>query len=112
MFWEQVPAIYVVQHNGTDEGTWQYQVKCGNLPVAIIIGSTVGAFFAICLAFVISAVVVININDWRQYQNYLKNKEATVQDLPLESINPLFKDPWKRNPSYKRSAKKSTRKSN
>ena len=101
----------MVQHNGTDEGTWQYKMKCSDIPIAIIIGSTVGAFFALCLVLLISAIVIINVNDWRQYQNYLKNKEATVQQLPL-NINPLFKDPkqWIRNPSYKHLKKKNAEK--
>ena len=92
----------MVQHNGTDDGTWQYQMRCTDVPIAVIIGSTLGAFFAVCLALLASAVVIININDWRQYQNYLKNKEMALRQLE-ENKNPLFEDPSMRteNPAYR-----------
>ena len=91
----------MVQHNGTEEGTWQYQVKCSDFPIEIVIGSTVGGFFAVCLVLLVSAVVVINVNDWRQYQNYLKNKESNLEQLE-KNTNPLFEHPNKKieNPAY------------
>ena len=93
----------MVQHNGTDNGAWQYQMKCSDVPIAIIIGATVGAFFALCIVILVSAVVIINVNDYRQYQNYLKNKEMNVKCL-AENINPLFADRNQRteNPAYQK----------
>ena len=98
----------MVQHNGTDEGTWQYKMKCSDVPVAIIIGSTVGAFFALCLVLLVSAIVIINVNDYRQYQNYLKNKEKNWKMLG-ENMSPLYKNPVQKtenprfqNPTYRR----------
>ena len=92
----------MIQHNGTDHGTWQYQMRCKDVPVAVIIGSTLGAFVAVCLALLVAAIVIINVNDWRQYQNYLKNKEMNLRHL-AENKNPLFKDPAMQteNPAYR-----------
>ena len=94
----------MVEHNGTDDGTWQYQMKCSNIPIELIIGITVGSFFGLCLALVISAIVIININDWRQYQNYLKNKQF-AESAFNENINPLFANPMQKteNPAYQKS---------
>ena len=95
----------MVQHNGTDDGAWQYRMKCSDVPIAIIIGATVGAFFGLCIVLLITAVVVINVNDYRQYQNYLKNKEMNLKCLgTAENVNPLFKDQNQKiqNPAYQK----------
>ena len=92
----------MVKHNGTDDSSWQYQMKCSDIPIAVIIGATIGSFFALCLVLLITAVIVVNVNDYRQYQNYLKNKEMNVKHL-AENVNPLFGDPNQKieNPEMK-----------
>ena len=89
---KEAPEVYVVKHNGTEKGTWQYQLKCKDIPLAIILGSTIGGFFAACLALLVSAVVIINVNDYRQYQNYLVNKKE-AEKVMQEMTNPLFVSP-------------------
>ena len=86
------PQVYVVQHNGTEEGTWQYRIKCKDIPLEIILGATIGGFCAACLALLISTVVIINVNDYRQYQNYLVNKKAAEEELQ-KFTNPLYGGP-------------------
>ena len=86
--------MYVVKHNGTEDGKWQYHVQCNPIPVTTILISTIGTFFAICLGLLISAVVIININDYRSYKKYLANKkEAEEQMKMMEMSNPQFKSP-------------------
>ena len=91
----------MVKHNGTDDSSWQYQMKCSDIPIEVIIGATIGSFFALCLVLLITAVVVINVNDYRQFQNYLKNKQMNVKHL-AENVNPLFADQTQKieNPAY------------
>ena len=50
-------------------------MQCNPIPVTTILISTIGTFFAVCLGLLISAVVVININDYRSYKKYLENKK-------------------------------------
>ena len=50
-------------------------MQCNPIPVTTILVTTIGTFFAVCLGLLISAVVVINVNDYRRYKQYLVNKE-------------------------------------
>ena len=82
----------MIQHNGTEEGEWQYKLQCSDIPVMIILLVSIGAFFAIMLALLIAAIVIININDYRRYKQYIKQKEeaeTALQDMQ----SPLFVDP-------------------
>ena len=74
----------MVKHNGTEEGTWQPNLQCSNIPVATILITTIGSFFAICLGLLISAVVIVNINDYRAYKMYLQNKEEAEKQMKLQ----------------------------
>ena len=67
----------------------------------IVLVTSIGTVFAILLGLLIAAIAVININDYRRYQQYLANKkeaELAMQDMQ----NPLFADPNKetQNPMF------------
>ena len=87
--------VYVVQHDGTEERKWQYHMQCNPIPVTTILISTIGTFFAVCLGLLISAVVVININDYRSYKKYLENKKEAegLMAQMKTSTNPEHQSP-------------------
>ena len=60
--------------------------------LGIILGATIGGFVAACIALMASALIIINVNDWRQYQNYLVNKQE-AEKVMQEMTNPLFVSP-------------------
>ena len=67
----------------------------------IVLATSIGIVFAILIALLVAAVVIVNINDYRMYQQYLANKkeaEVALQDMK----NPLFVNPNKEteNPMY------------
>ena len=99
----QEPEVYVIQHNGTKKGTWQYRLHCTEIPLTTILFGTIGAFLAIMLILFVAAVAIININDYRKYQQYLTNKREAEEALS-DMSNPLFEDPNKRteNPMFQR----------
>lgn len=99
----QEPEVYVVQHNGTKKGTWQYRLHCTEVPLTQILFGTIGAFLAVMLILFVAAVAIININDYRKYQQYLTNKREAEEALS-DMSNPLFEDPNKRteNPMFQR----------
>ena len=81
-------------------------MQCNPIPVTTILVSTIGTFFAVCLGLLISAVVVININDYRSYQKFLINKKET-EDLMNEmktSTNPDHHSPvtFHENPAHRK----------
>ena len=55
------------------------------------------------LILFVAAVAIININDYRKYQQYLTNKREAEEALS-DMSNPLFEDPNKRteNPMFQR----------
>ena len=81
-------SIYVVKHNGTEEGTWQAALQCSNIPVTTILITTIGTFFAICIGLLISAIVIVNINDYRAYKMYLENKAEAERQMELQFSDP------------------------
>ena len=91
-----------MKHNGTEDGKWQYHVDCKSIPVMTILISTIGTFFAICLGLLISAVVIININDYRSYKRYLTNKKEAEIALNARNENAQFVSPetTTSNPQY------------
>ena len=77
-------------------------MQCSNVPVATILISTIGTFFAICLGLLISAVVIININDYRSYKKYLANKKEAEELMERMNANPDHKSPimMTENPNF------------
>ena len=101
----QEPEVYVVMHNKTKNPLgkvkWQFCLGCKVFPLMIVLATSIGIVFAILIALLVAAVVIVNINDYRMYQQYLANKkeaEVALQDMK----NPLFVDPNKetQNPMY------------
>lgn len=82
-----------MKHNGTEDGKWQHHVDCQSIPVMTILISTIGTFFAICLGLLISAVVIININDYRSYKKYLANKKEAEMMMNEMNENAQFVSP-------------------
>ena len=70
-------------------------MQCNPIPVTTILVSTIGTFFAVCLGLLISAVVVININDYRSYKKYLENKKEAegLMAQMKTSTNPEHQSP-------------------
>ena len=70
-------------------------MQCNPIPVTTILVSTIGTFFAVCLGLLISAVVVININDYRSYKQFLENKKEATELLAKmkTSTNPEHQSP-------------------
>ena len=76
-----------MKHNGTDEGKWQANLQCSNIPVTTILISTIGTFFAICLGLLVTGVIIININDYRSYKMYLQAKEEAEKIMLEQQIS-------------------------
>ena len=95
--------LYVVQHNSTKDGKWQYRLHCTEVPLTTILFGTIGAFLALMLILFVAAVAVININDYRRYQQYLANKKEAEEAL-VDMQNPLYDSPNKRteNPMFQK----------
>ena len=53
-----------------DNGTWTERTQCSSIPLAVIIGSTVGTLFFIGVCLIVTAVVLINLNDYRNFKRY------------------------------------------
>ena len=75
------------------------------MPLAVIIGSTVGTLFFVGVCLIVTAVVLINVNDYRNFKRY----EAMRLQLEgqLEGLNPLYETPGSSetttvNPAYGR----------
>ena len=62
-------------------------MQCNPIPVTTILVTTIGTFFAVCLGLLISAVVVINVNDYRRYKQYLVNKEEAEKMMAQMKTN-------------------------
>ena len=79
-------------HNQTEDGKWQYCLDCKNFPIMIVLISSIGTVFAILLGLLIAAIVIINVNDYRVYKQFLANKNEAEQAL-TDMQNPHFVDP-------------------
>ena len=88
-------------HNQTENGEWQYCLDCNVFPIGVVLVTTIGTAFAILLGILIAAIVVVNVNDYRSYKQFLSNKteaEIALQDMEnphyvnpnLTTQNPLF----------------------
>ena len=79
-------------HNQSEDGKFQYCLDCSVFPILPVLISSVGAVLAILLGLLVAAIVIININDYRRFQQYVKQKEEAEVALQ-EMHNPNFKDP-------------------
>ena len=79
-------------------------MQCNPIPVTTILVTTIGTFFAVCLGLLISAVVVINVNDYRRYKQYLVNKNEAEELMAKmkTSTNPEHQSPvtFHENPAH------------
>ena len=92
VFQENEPQVYVAMHNQSEDSKFQYCLDCGVFPILPVLLSSVGAVLAILLGFLVAAIVIININDYRRFQQYVKQKEEA--EIALQEMhNPNFKDP-------------------
>ena len=91
-------------HNQTEDGKWQYCLNCKVFPIGIVLVTSIGTAFAILLGLLIAAIVIVNVNDYRAYKQFLSNKteaEIALQDMEnphyvdpnKTTVNPLFNKP-------------------
>ena len=79
--------MFVVHRNVS--GTYQALATCYPIPMALVIGSTVGTLLLIGIGLLIAVVVIININDLRRWQRFQAEKQENEMRL-AEHSNPLF----------------------
>ena len=92
VFQENEPQVYVAMHNQSEDSKVQYCLDCSVFPILPVLLSSVGAVLAILLGLLVAAIVIININDYRRFQQYVKQKEEA--EIALQEMhNPNFKDP-------------------
>ena len=92
VFQENEPQVYVAMHNQSEDSKFQYCLDCSVFPILPVLLSSVGAVLAILLGLLVAAIVIININDYRRFQQYVKQKEEA--EIALQEMhNPNFKDP-------------------
>ena len=79
-------------------------MQCNPIPVTTILVSTIGTFFAVCLGLLISAVVVINVNDYRSYKKYQINKKEAEELMAKMNTNPEHQSPvtFHENPAHQK----------
>ena len=79
-------------HNLTDNGHWQYCMNCNPFPYTVVLATTIGTVLAILIGIMVSAIAIVNLNDFRRYKQYLdQKKEAELQLQDMES--PHYKNP-------------------
>ncbi len=54
---QKLGRVFVVHHNGTEDGSWSPLVHCTEIPLEIVLGSTMGILFLACLAAFIAILV-------------------------------------------------------
>ena len=105
MFQKNEPQVYVAMHNlETKDGKYSFCLDCDIFPFLPVLLSAIGVVLAILLALLIAAICIININDYRRYQQYLANKKEAEGVLDQQH-NPHFVDPntETRNPLFQQS---------
>ena len=89
----------MTQHNtseGDAQDQWQYQVRCETFPLLLTIGITVGIFFAVCIGLLVAAVVIINVNDYREYKRFEAEKRVAIGEMEKHD-NPTYHSPVQMN---------------
>ena len=74
-----------------DNGTWTERTQCSSIPLAVIIGSTVGSLFFIGICLIVTAVVLVNLKDYYQFKRYEAERAALAAQLE-GFINPIYQD--------------------
>ena len=87
----QEPQILVGMHNLTEGGDWQYCLNCNPFPLLIVLVSSISIVLGILIALFITAIVIINLNDYRRYKQYLDQKKEAETMMDMQ--NPHFQDP-------------------
>ena len=106
MFQKNEPQVYVAMHNlETKDGGFSFCLDCDIFPFLPVLLSAIGVVLAILLALLIAAICIININDYRRYQQYLVNKKEAERTM-TDCTNPHFVDPntETQNPLFQQSA--------
>lgn len=62
--WQGSGNVFVVHHKVNE--TWQALGSCYGLPIALVVGSTVGILFVIGIGLLVATIVIINLNDLRR----------------------------------------------
>ena len=81
--------VYVIHREVN--GTWQALTTCSAVPLALILGTTFGTLFLVGIGLLVAAIVIININDlrrWQQYQAWKAENEGRLG----EHSNPLYQE--------------------
>ena len=90
-------------HNLTENRHWQYCLNCNPFPYTVVFATSIGTVLAILVGFLVAAVAILNLNDFRMYQQYVEQKkeaELQLQDMEsnhyknsfLKTENPVFEE--------------------
>ena len=74
-----------------DNGTWTERTQCSSIPLAVIIGSTVGGLFFVGICLIVTAVVLVNLNDYYRFKRY-EAERAELEGMLNDVINPLYEN--------------------
>lgn len=82
-------------------GTYQAITSCTAIPMAVIMGSSIGLLLLIGIILLVTAIVIVNINDLRRWKQYQAWKAENERQLG-EQANPLYesKTTTFQNPSF------------
>ena len=81
----------VGMHNLTEAGDWQYCLNCNTFPLLVVLVSSISIVLGTLIALLIAAIVIINLNDYRRYKQYLDQKKEAEEAMDM--LNPHFQDP-------------------
>merc|ERR1712037_642952 len=83
-------GMVLVVHNLLND-TWTPFTSCTGISMAVVIGSSMGSLFFLGICLLIAAIVIINVNDyrnWKKYQAWRKENEERLGAV----TNPLYEE--------------------
>ena len=86
---DQVFVIHRKLVDELDKDHWVPQWRCESVPVAELLGASAGILLATIIIATIATVVIINLNDLREWKRYEAMRLESEQRLG-EFMNPLY----------------------
>ena len=57
IYLQKLGRVFIMQHSETEDGSWTSMLHCTVVPLAIVLGSTMGILFLICVVVFIAILV-------------------------------------------------------